>query len=63
MCGAIGIFFASGLGGRLFDSVGPAGPFLLIGVLNGVVVLLAILVRMKSPGHIPSRDGTFVGKD
>ena len=62
MCGAVGIFFASGLGGRLFDSVGPAGPFLLIGVLNGVVVLLAIIVRMKSPGHIPSRDGVFIAK-
>ena len=57
MCGAIGIFFASGIGGRLFDSVGPAAPFLLIGVANAVVMLLAIVVRIKSPGHIPSRDG------
>ncbi|MCP4925325.1 MAG: MFS transporter [Gammaproteobacteria bacterium] len=56
MCGAIGIFFASGLGGRLFDSVGPAAPFVLIGVLNAVVMVLAIIVRIKSPGHIPSRD-------
>jgi len=57
MCGAIGIFFASGLGGRLFDSVGPHGPFVLIGGLNAVVMVLAIIVRIKSPGHIPSRDG------
>jgi MFS family permease len=63
MCGAIGIFFASGLGGRLFDSVGPAGPFVLIGVLNGVVVLIAVMVRIKSPGHIPSRDGVFIAKN
>jgi len=57
MCGAIGIFFASGLGGRLFDSVGPHGPFVLIGGLNAIVMVLAIIVRIKSPGHIPSRDG------
>lgn len=57
MCGAIGIFFASGIGGRLFDSVGPHGPFVLVGGLNAIVMLLAIIVRVKSPGHIPSRDG------
>lgn len=55
MSGAIGIFFASGLGGRLFDSIGPAAPFGLIGFLNAVVMLLAIVVRLKSPGHIPGR--------
>jgi MFS family permease len=54
MCGAIGIFFASGLGGRLFDSVGPAAPFALIGACNAVVMVLAIIVRIKSPGFIPS---------
>jgi MFS family permease len=58
MCGAIGIFFASGLGGRLFDSVGPAAPFALIGGLNAIVMVLAIIVRIKSPGYIPSRDGS-----
>jgi MFS family permease len=62
MCGAIGIFFASGLGGRLFDSVGPAAPFLLVGVMNAVVMVLAIVVRFMSPGHIPSRDGVEVWK-
>jgi MFS family permease len=63
MCGAIGIFVASGLGGRLFDSIGPAAPFGLIGVLNAVVLLLAVIVRIKSPGHMPHRDGEFVAKD
>ncbi|MFQ5635457.1 MAG: MFS transporter, partial [Gammaproteobacteria bacterium] len=62
MCGAVGIFVASGLGGRLFDAVGPAAPFALIGFLNGIVVLLAVIVRIKSPGHIPARDGEFVAK-
>ncbi len=60
MCGAIGIFVASGLGGRLFDAVGPAGPFALIGFLNGLVFLMAIVVRIKSPGHIPGRDNVMV---
>jgi len=60
MCGAIGIFLASGLGGRLFDAFGPAAPFVLIGFLNMLVFLMAILVRIKSPGHIPGRDGVTV---
>ena len=63
MCGAIGIFLASGLGGRLFDSVGPHGPFVLVGGLNAIVMILAIIVRIKSPGHIPSRDGVEVWKE
>lgn len=53
MCGAIGIFVASGLGGRLFDSIGPYAPFLLIGALNGCVALMAVLVRIFSPGQMP----------
>jgi MFS family permease len=51
--GAIGIFVAVAIGGRLFDSVGGYGPFLLIGAANAVVVLLAIVVRMMSPGDMP----------
>lgn len=53
MCGAVGIFIASGVGGRLFDAVGPAAPFLLIGSMNAVVALMAIAVRMISPGPMP----------
>lgn len=63
MSGAIGIFFASGLGGRLFDSIGPAAPFALIGFLNAIVMLLAIVVRIKAPGHIPGRDGPLIQDD
>jgi MFS family permease len=55
MCGAVGIFISSGIGGRLFDSVGPAAPFLLVGVMNGVVCLAAIVVRVMSPGFIPGK--------
>jgi MFS family permease len=55
MCGAIGIFVASGLGGRLFDAISPAAPFGLIGFLNGLVMLFALYVRIKAPGTIPGK--------
>jgi MFS family permease len=59
-CGAIGIFIAVAVGGRLFDSVGHYAPFLLIGALNGVVVLLAIVVRILSPGDMRSGSKTII---
>jgi MFS family permease len=52
--GAIGIFFAAGIGGRLFDTVGPYAPFVLIGALSFMVLLLAVIVRIKSPGLMPA---------
>lgn len=52
--GAIGIFFAAGVGGRLFDSIGPHAPFVLIGGLSFIVMLLAVLVRRLSPGKMPA---------
>lgn len=58
--GAIGILVMSSVGGRLFDSVAPAAPFVLVGISGAVVALLAVVVRIKSPGHIPSKDGEFV---
>jgi MFS family permease len=51
--GAIGIFFAAGVGGQLFDSIGPYAPFVLIGLLSLIVMLMAIVVRIKSPGQMP----------
>jgi len=49
-CGAIGILIASSIGGRLFDSVGPSAPFVLVGVFNCLVLIAAITVRVLSPG-------------
>jgi MFS family permease len=49
-CGAIGILVASSIGGRLFDSIGPSAPFVLVGVFNGLVLIAAIAVRIRSPG-------------
>ena len=40
-CGALGILILTGIGGILFDRIGPWAPFMLVGVLNGVVFLLA----------------------
>ncbi len=59
--GAIGIFIAAGIGGRLFDSVGPFAPFVMIGVFSLVVALMAVVVRIKSPGYIPGQPGDSTG--
>ena len=53
--GAIGILVAAGLGGRLFDSIGPFAPFVLIGVLSAFVSVMAVFVRLYSPGYIPGK--------
>jgi hypothetical protein len=58
MCGAIGIFVTSGVGGRLFDSIGPYAPFVLVGAMNFCVFLLALVVRILSPGIMPIPRGS-----
>ena len=42
VCGAGGILFVTSIGGRLYDGISPAAPFILIGVLNGLLGLFAI---------------------
>ena len=61
MSGAVGILIASIIGGRLFDIYGGAAPFALVGCFNACVMLLAIVVRIKSPGYIPSTAGATTG--
>lgn len=39
-CGAFGILILTGIGGWLFDHVGPWAPFFLVGLLNGVIALM-----------------------
>lgn len=53
ICGAMGILLSTGVGGRLFDAVGPAAPFAMIGVLNGLIALAAIVIRLMAPGPMP----------
>jgi MFS family permease len=50
--GAIGILISTGIGGRLFDSVGPAAPFAMIGVVAAIVTVFAIVVRLRAPGEV-----------
>jgi MFS family permease len=56
MFGAVGILFSTGVGGRLFDAVGPAAPFQMIGVLTLVLVGLAIWCRIQAPGPAADRE-------
>ena len=42
--GAAGILFITTAGGRIYDAVGPAAPFLLIGVINTLLFLWALRV-------------------
>jgi len=47
--GALGIFIAFAIGGRLFDTFGPWAPFVMVGALQLVLFLLAIAVRVAAP--------------
>ncbi len=55
LCGAAGIMLATGVGGWLFDTWMKAGPFIIVGFANAVIVLLALIVRAKSPGAMPTK--------
>ena len=55
--GAIGILACSIFGGWLFDSVSPNATFLMVGIINALICLLAVLVRFRSPGYTPEKPG------
>ncbi len=59
--GALGIMIATGVGGWLFDNWMYAGPFVLVGAANLVIVAAALLVRLKSPGKMPRRQRAPTG--
>lgn len=50
-CGAVGVLIATGIGGRLFDSIGPGAPFLMVSVATAALCLFAIWVR-----KVPARN-------
>jgi len=56
--GAIGILFATKIGGVLFDTVDPSAPFVMIGCLNLLIFIAAIVVRVISPGPNPRQAQT-----
>jgi MFS family permease len=41
-CGAVGILVLSLIGGYMFDAFGPASVFVMVGILNGVIMLGAL---------------------
>jgi MFS family permease len=49
--GAAGILCCTFLGGRLFDDIRPAAPFVFVGILTAVVLILAIICRIRAPGE------------
>lgn len=50
MFGALGILIFSGVGGRLFDLMGPWAPFVLAGVYQTLLLVAAVAMRFISPG-------------
>lgn len=49
LAGGVGILITSGVGGQIFDQIGPRAPFILLGLMNGLVLLAAIAVRLRAP--------------
>ena len=54
--GAIGILVSAHFGGQMFDSIDPSAPFILIGVLNTLLFIAALIVRQISPGPMPEKN-------
>ncbi len=49
--GAAGVMFITSVGGRLFDSISPAAPFILVGAINALLFVVALLV-CRLPGEV-----------
>jgi MFS family permease len=45
--GGVGILFATGVGGIIFDQIGRTAPFTLMGILNAALLALGLLVRAR----------------
>lgn len=43
-CGAVGIIFATTLGGQIYDLISPAAPFVMMGALNAILFVWALMV-------------------
>lgn len=53
LAGGVGILITSGIGGQIFDAIGPRAPFILLGFMNGLVFLAAVLVRRGEAARPP----------
>lgn len=47
LCGAVGILALSAGGGLLFDRLGPHAPIVAVSVANGMVLLIAAVIRLR----------------
>jgi MFS family permease len=47
ICAAAGILFVTSVGGRIYDAIDPTAPFVLVGVLNGLLGLAAFRLLRK----------------
>ena len=47
VAGAVGILIGTAGGGWLFSNLGPSAPFVLFGILNGVVFVWSLWVRRR----------------
>jgi len=45
--GAAGILFVTSVGGRMYDALGPAAPFIMIGAMNGALALLGFYLWQR----------------
>ena len=45
-CGAIGVLIANGVGGRLFDSIAPGAPFLMVAAATALLAIFTVWVRL-----------------
>lgn len=45
-CGAVGVLVAAGLGGRLFDTLGPAAPFIMVAVATALLCTGAVAIKL-----------------
>ena len=53
--GAVGILIAAVVGGRLFDAWGGHAPFVIVGVVQLVLCVVAVATRFLAPGHALQR--------
>ena len=58
LMGGIGILTASFFGGLIYDSIGHTAPFTMMGMLNGVLLLIGLVVRSRSGQPVAVVDST-----
>ena len=50
LIGAMGILMGTYFGGIVFDEFGRTAPFMMMGIVNGLVALFALYVYFRDPG-------------